>query len=168
MEPEPPTRRLSPQEPVPPARGTVRETEYVNDAEMERLRDRIRSLSTMLALTALLALAGLGVGLYTLLADDEESENGRRGASPARVSALSDRVDDLEDRVGDRATKNQLDQVEERLAEVEGKAEQAGETGGDTTELAQSIETLDQNVQALEDRVEQLEQAQTGGAGTEP
>lgn len=160
MDPEPPTRRIPPTPPgSPPPRETVRETEYVADPEMERLRDRIRSLSTALALTALLAIAGLGVALYTLLADDEEQDGNRRGASPARVSALSDRVDELEDRVGDRATKNSVDSLEDRVAQVEEQAEQAGEQGGDTAQLQESIEALDQSVTTLEQRVDELEQS---------
>ena len=164
MDPDPPTRRIPPE---PPPRATVRETEYVAEPETERLRDKIRSLTTALALTALLATVALGLALYTLLAEDEEQDGGRRGASPARVSALSDRVDDLEDRVGDRATKNAVESLEERVQAVERQAGE-GQDGGDTAQLTEAIETLDQNVQALEQRVEALEQAGTGGAETEP
>ena len=164
MSSEPPTRRIPPQD--PPPRGTVRETEYVDDPEREALRDRIRSLTTALVLTALLATAALGVALYTLLADDEE-ENGRQGASPARVSNVEDRVDELESRIEDRATNGDVEELEERLGAVEEEAEQAAE-GGDTTQLQDAIETLDQNVQELGDRVESLEQSDSGGATTEP
>lgn len=156
MDPEPPTRRIPP---TPPPRGTVSETEYVTDPYLERLRDRIRSLTTAIVLTALLATAALGVALYALLAEDEESDGGRRGASPARVANLSDRVDALENRVGDRATKNDVEALEERLAEVQQQAQQAGEDGGDTAQLQESIEALDQSVQQLEQRVEELEQS---------
>jgi chromosome segregation ATPase len=158
---EPPTRRIPPTPPTPPP-GGVRETEYVADPEREELRDRIRSLRTALALTALLALAGLGVGLYTLLAEDEE-DNGRRGASPARVSALSDRVDDLEERVGDRATKNSVTRLEQRQEELEGQIEQAGEAGGDAEALQESLEQVNTDVQALEQRVDDLAAQQEEG-----
>jgi chromosome segregation ATPase len=155
---EPPTRRIPP---APPP-GGVRETEYVVDPEREDLRDRIRSLRTALALTALLAAVALGVGLYALLAEDED-EPGRRGASPARVSALDDRVDELEDRVGDRATKNALARLEQRQEELEGQVDQAREAGGDTEALQQSIEQLNTDLQALEQRVDDLAAQQDEG-----
>ena len=162
VDPEPPTRRIPPTPPgSPPPRGTVRETEYVAEPAYEELRDKLRSLTTALALTALLALAGLGVALYTLLSEDEESDGNRRGASPARVSALSDRVDDLEERVGDRATKNELNTLEDRIEQVEQQAEQANQDddGADTAQLQESIETLDQNLTTLEQRVDELERS---------
>ncbi len=161
---EPPTRRI----PATPAAPPPGEPVYAVDPEKEELRDRIRSLRTALALTALLATAALGVGLYTLLADDEEERGvDRRGASPARVAALDDRVDELEDRLGDRATKNALAQLEERQAELEGQVEQAGEAGGDTEAVQQSVEQLSQDVQALEQRVDELA-AQQEQEGTTP
>jgi hypothetical protein len=168
VDPEPPTRRLPPQEPAPPPRGTVRETEYVSDPEREQLRDRVRSLTTALVLTALLATVALGAALYALLGDDEDDDTGRRGASPARVSSLDQRVDELDGRIDDRATKNSVDDLEERLGKVEEQAEQAGEAGGDTQELRDAIEALDQSVQQLEQRVDSLEQADSGGAETQP
>lgn len=155
---EPPTRRIPP---TPPP-GGVRETEYVVDPEREDLRDRLRSLRTALTLTALLAAAALGVGLYALLVDDED-EDVRRGASPARVSALDDRVDELENRIGDRATKNALDRLEQRQAQLEGQVEQAGEAGGDAEALQQSVEQLGADVQALEQRVDDLAAQQDEG-----
>ena len=159
---EPPTRRIPP-EPPP---GTVRETEYVADPEREELRDRIRSLRTALALTALLAIAALGVALYSVLAEDEE-DGGRRGASPARVSSLDNRVDELENRIDDRATKNSVEQLEQRQEELEGQVEQAGEQGGDAEQLQQSVEQLSEDVQALDQRVDDLA-AQQDGAQPEP
>lgn len=161
---EPPTRRIPP---TPPPPGGVRETEYVADPEREDLRDRIRSLSTALALTAVLAAAALGVALYALLADDDD-ETGRRGASPARVAALDDRVDELEDRVADRATRNALDRLEQRQERLEGRVEQAAESGGDTEALQQSIEQLDADVQALEQRVDDLAAQQQQDGATPP
>lgn len=156
MDPEPPTRRIPP---TPPPRATVSETEYVADPYVERLRDRIRSLTTAVTLTALLATAALGVALYAILSEDEEGDGGRRGASPARVSSLSDRVDELENRVGDRATKNDVEALEERIQSAEQQAEQAGEDGGDTAQLQESIEAVDQRVQQLEQRVDEVEQS---------
>jgi chromosome segregation ATPase len=141
----------------------VRETEYVADPEREALRDRVRSLTTALVLTALLATVALGAALYALLQDDDEDTSGRRGASPARVQSLDERVDQLEGRIDDRATKNSLNELEQRLGTVEDQAEQAGEAGGDASQLQQSVETLDESVNALEDRVQSLEQSQSGG-----
>ena len=155
---EPPTRRIPPD----PPRGTVRETEYVADPEREELRDRIRSLRTALVLTALLATAALGLGLYALLADDDEEDTGRRGASPARVSNLDDRVDELENRIDDRATKNSVEQLEDRQQELATQLEEAGNTG-DAEELQQSVQQLSSDVNALEQRVEEIEANQAGG-----
>ncbi|HEV2062091.1 MAG TPA: hypothetical protein VGR12_04495 [Solirubrobacteraceae bacterium] len=151
----------------PPPREAVRETEHVHDPERDALQDRIRSLTTALVLTALLALAGLGVALWALLGEDDD-EGGSRGASPSRVSNLEDRVDELESRIENRATNGDIQDLEQRIQEVEQQAQQAAE-GGDTEQLQQSIETLDENVQQLDQRVEELEQQQQqGGAATEP
>ncbi len=170
--PEDPTRRLSPASPPPPGGRDPLPREYAyveGDPEPSRgaVLDELRALKRWLAVVGAIALAGLGISLYTLLSEDEEQGTDRRGASPARVAALDDRVDELEDRVGDRATKNALAQLEERQAELEGQVEQAGEAGGDTEAVQQSIEQVSADVQALEQRVDELA-AQQEQEGTTP
>lgn len=156
---EPPTRRLRPRP------GAPREPEpgYVPDERVgahEELLDRIRSLRTALALVGLLALAGLGLGVWALLEDRNDRD--ARGASPARVTQLEDRAEQLEQEVGERASDQS---VEELRAQQEELAEQVENVSEDTAgeELAQSVEELRQDVAELEQRVEELEaQPDTG------
>jgi uncharacterized protein HemX len=150
---DPPTRPLEPQPGAPPDPDPG----YVPDERAiphEELLDRIRSLRTGLALVGLLALAGLGVGVWALLEDRNDRD--ARGASPARVSQLEDRADQLEQEIGERASDRSVEELrsqQEELAEqVEGVSE---DTAGE--ELAQSVEELRQDVEELEQRVDELE-----------
>jgi hypothetical protein len=175
-DPEPPTRRLPPQQPGPgrppeQAPGGVHEREYVEEEAPppgEDLRDRLRSLQTALAVVGVIALAALGLSLYTLLSDDEEGD-GRANASQQRVSNLEDRVDRLEDRVGNRATENSVSELrseqQELATQVEQLSEQAG--GSDAGDQAQqAVGDLQSDLNQLERRVDQL--AENQGSGEQP
>jgi len=159
-DPEPPTRRLDPER-----ASTIRETEYVEGPTREELLDRLRSLRTALAIVGVLAIAALGVALYSLLSEDDDGDT-RQGASPARVSALEDQVDELDNRVDDRATKNSVDELRADQQDLEEQVKQAG-SSDDSEQLQQSVDQLNDDIQALEQRVDDLA-AQQGGATTEP
>lgn len=170
--PEDPTRRLTPAAPPP---TTPREVAYVEGDPLtarDVLLDDLRSLRRWLALVGVLALAGLGVSLYTLLSDREDGDG--RGASRATVRALDARVDELESDLRDRATKSSVSELRDdqqalgdRVDEV---AQQAGQ-GADQESVQSSIDQVSEQVQELESRLEAVEQRSedagaTGDTGT--
>jgi predicted RNase H-like nuclease (RuvC/YqgF family) len=160
-----PTRPLPPADPRP-AR-VVDEREVAAPVEdpyrTEILLDRLRSLRTALVLVGLIAVAALGVALYTLLTKEEES-NTRAGASRQQVSQLSDRVDALESDVKNRATKDDLNQVDDDVKalskRVDQLAKQAQSASSDSTDkqARSSIDQLDKNAQQLSQSVKDLDQ----------
>ena len=168
-DPEPPTRRIPPQQPVPPPpHERVRETEYVVEDPNLRdreLHDRIKTLQTALALVGVLAAAALGVALWTLLAEDEEGDG--RGASQQRVSRLDDRVERLEDRVDERATENEVSELREDVEQLQGDVEEAGSQDDATAE----VDAVREDVAELEQQVDDLAAAgaqQPEGTTTTP
>ena len=165
-DPEPPTRRIPPQQPQgPPPGGQIRETEYATadpGFALQELTDRVRSLQTALALVGVLAAAALGVALWTLLSEDDGGD--ASGASSEQVAELEDRVERVEERVGDRATEGQLSEVQEDVEQLSQQVEEAAaEGGGDDAQ--QAVEDLSEDVQALSDRVDDL--AAQGGSPPE-
>ena len=136
----PPTEPLRPQpapvEPVPPRAPVVREpvaaTYHPADPLwFERIDDRLRSLSSFVAVLTVISLAALGLSIYALLKDDGNS----RGASRERVANLSDRVDRLESRSADSAD------------------------SGTTSSLASRLDSTSQDVSRLSDEVGRLRSA---------
>ena len=165
--PDDPTRRLQPAAPHDPYREPV----YAEDDPLAppgtTLLDRLRSLQRWLAVVGAIALAGLGIALYTLLAEDEEGNDGR-GASRQSVRDLRERVEAVEEDVDDRATKTSVSELRGRQEELDARvdqvAEQAGEGGGGA-EAQQAAEELQSDLQALEQRVESVEQQAAEGGG---
>lgn len=172
--PDDPTRRL---EPAPPP-TTPRELAYAEgDPVTSRaaLLDELRSLKRWLAVVSVLAVAGLGVALYTLLSDREDGDG--RGASRSSVSQLRDRVDELESDVRDRASDDSVSELRQSQKRLEGRVEELGEQASDgsgddaaraavedaTQELRSEIGALDQRVKAAEQAAEQA--AEAGGTG---
>ena len=151
-DPDPPTRRLPPQQPA----AQVRESEYAAGVSPQEaaLRDRLRSLQTALTLVGLLAAVALGVALWTLLSEKEETD--RRGASPERVSRLQERVSALEDRVDDRATKNSVAGLRDDIDSLQ--ADLGDATAQDGDEAQQAVETLQADVDELRAQVDDLVQ----------
>jgi ElaB/YqjD/DUF883 family membrane-anchored ribosome-binding protein len=160
-----PTRRLQPSVPPPPPEGTYRETVYAEpdpEASPPALLERLRALQRWVAVLGALSLIALGVGLYALLAEDEEGRGDGRGASRQSVRDLRERVETVEDEVRDRATKNsvsslreQQEALDDRVGEVSEQA--SGDTGG-AEEAQQAAEELQNDIQALEQRIEAVEQ----------
>lgn len=169
--PEDHTRRLTPAAAVP---TTPREQVYVEgDPEMARaaILDELRSLKRWLAVVAVIALAGLGVALYALLAEDEEGDG--RGASRTSVRQLDNRVDALEDDVRNRASDGSVSKLraeqqalEDRVDDLAEKAEggvDAGAIEDATDDLRSQIAELDGRVDAVEEQAA----SDTGGAQDE-
>jgi outer membrane murein-binding lipoprotein Lpp len=163
--PEEPTRPLPPATP-PPAR-VVDERVVAPPVEdpyrTELLLDQLRSLRTGLAIVGLVAVAALGVALYTLLTKDEGSDT-KAGASQAEVSSLADRVDALESDVKSRASKDDVNQVADdvqalskRVDQIAKQAQSAPSSGTDK-QARSSIDQLDTKVQTLTQDVKDLDQ----------
>ena len=166
---DPPTRRLSPQQPADPARTGVRETEYATGgptpAEAE-LRDRLRSLQTALAFVGVLAAIALGVALWSLLSEDEPS--GAQSASPERVDRLQDRVATLEEQMDQRATKSSVADLRSDVERLQADVDEAsaGAEGGEETQAA--VETLQGDVEELQQQVADLAAQSSGGEQAQP
>ena len=111
----PPTEPSLPAEPVRPRAPVVREPvaatyQPADPLWFERIDDRLRSLSSIVAVLAVVSLAALGLSIYALLRDD-----GRDGASPERVTNLADRVERLEGRSADAADSGTTAALDSRL-----------------------------------------------------
>ena len=146
--PTEPLRQAAPAASAPPrvavgaapvaAAGVPLAYEPVDAAWLARLEDRVRSLSSLLALVAVLAIAALGLSIYDLIHNGGD----RRGASQQRVARLSDRV-----------------------SRLEGKSSTAADSST-TTSLATRLDSKAsaQDVQKLSDQVAQLRTAAGSGS----
>ncbi len=157
-----PTEQLPPTVPVAREAAVAREpvvaAEVVDPLWAERLEDQVRSLKGLVALLAVLALAGVGLSLYMLLREDGD----RRGASPERVGRLDDRVDRLENRLGSTTNEADVARLEDRLnakADTQSLEELAGEVQQLQTSVDEASAIDDTSAKAvaqLDDRVDQL------------
>ena len=153
MSSDDPTRRLRPTEPVA----------YTDADELlfrQEVRDRLKSLTTSVALLAVLAVAALGVAIWALLSN-QDSDNAQ-GATASQVTALEDQVDELNTDVNNAATKNEVQQLSKREQELADKVDeldkQATKTAGDLDTVSTDVDTLKQDVEDLQQRVDALEQ----------
>ena len=164
--PEDPTRRLAPASPPPPPPGTPREYAYAEgDPETSRgaLLDELRALKRWLAVVGVIALAGLGISLYTLLSEDEDGDG--RGASRTSVRQLDDRVDKVEDDVRERATKNSVSKLREEQDALDSRVDEVSEQAGEGPD-ADAVSDLRSQIEELEGRVEAAEQEAQDSGGT--
>ena len=172
--PEEPTRRLDPTPPV-----VHREVEVLEeDPAVSRaaILDDLRSLKRAVALLGVLAVAALGVGLWALLTQEEESD-AQRGATREGLADVRERVERVENDVEDAATeesvsrvRNRQEQLSERVGTLSDDVEQAQEGGGDAAQAQESVEELSGQVEELTGRIDALEQqaeADGGGDGTD-
>ena len=165
---EPPTRHLTPQPPHPqdvPVALTPDEAAF-----RQEVLDRLRSLRTGLALTAVLAVVALGVGVYALLEATSDDE-GPRGASRTTVSRLDARVDDLESRLDDRATKSSVGELREQQEEIDQQVSDLSKRAGEQQQdddVTQQVEDLRGDLDQLQQRVDELAQQQQAEEGQTP
>ena len=157
-----PTRRLPPTRPpdAPPYEREVAVAANDDYVWREEVVDRLNSLRAAVVLLGILAVAALGVALWALLTQEEESD-ARRGASAAEVRSLEQRVEDLEQDLDGAASRDEVSQLsdtvealDERVTTVEDRVE----AQGDRASSEQAVEDLQGDVQQLADAVEQLDQ----------
>lgn len=176
-DPDEPTRRLPPtRHPDAPPPGTYEREVAVTAGDdlvwREEVIDRLNSLRAAVVLLGVLAVAALGVALWSLLGEEEGSD-GRRGASADRVRDLEDRVQELEqdiERAPSRGTVSQLSEtvesLDERIAAVEGQSDGGAspqaleDLQGDVQQLGDAVEPLSEAVEQLDQRLDAVEQQQ--------
>ena len=123
----------------------------------EQVLDRLNSLRTAVVLIGILAVAGLGVGLWALLTKEEESD-ARRGASASEVRNLSDRVDQVEQDVQRAPTRGALTQLSRSVDSLDERVTKLEDSVGAQQSTAQAVEGLQSDMQQLSDAVDQLDQ----------
>jgi len=153
MSSDDPTRR-------PPATEPAVVTQADELLFRDEVRDRLRSLTTAVALLAVLAVAALGVAIWAVLSSQDD--DGTSGASVSRVRALEDQVDQLAAGVDSAAQRDDLQRLNRRQQELAGKVnaldEQVARATTRLEPLPQDVERLQQDVEALERRIDALEQ----------
>lgn len=173
----PPTEPIPPQvpptEPVRPRAPVVREPvaaayQPADPLWLERIDERLRSLSSFVAVLAVVSLAALGLSIYSLLQDDGDG----RGASRERVANLDDRVERLEGRTADAAdsgttstlasrlddTSRDVSSLSEEVAKLRSAVSKAGSGDGSSTaavtQLSSRVDRLAQDVADLSARAQ--------------
>lgn len=161
--PEGPTERLRPS-PPPPQQPVYEErvaTAGVDvNAVLLRLEDAIGSLRTGLMVVGVIAVAALGVSIYSLMQDDDEGGGSRSGlASDSRVSDLEDRVDRISRQVQDVRSGDNAggDEVEERVAALEETVKELAERP--SADPQEAIDELSGRIDDIAQDVEQLKSA---------
>ena len=153
MEHEPgdrPTEHLPAAAPV--AREAVVADEVIDPLWAERLEDSLRSLKRLVALLAVLALAGVGLSLYALL----RAEDDRQGASRERVARLDNRVDRLERRLGSTTNEAEVARLKGRL-DNKADAQSLQELSDDVQQLQASLDEVSSGDDSFEDAVTELD-----------
>jgi hypothetical protein len=144
LPPDRPTEPLRPLQPTPPPVVEERVVTPVADSSfvLARLEDAVASLRTWLAVVALLSLVALGVGIYALTRQNDNSSGGSRSglATDKRVSRVNDRVDRLS---------RQMQSLRASRAAA-GSAGSSADT--DTAALSDRIDALESTVKTLAGR----------------
>ncbi|MDP8967254.1 MAG: hypothetical protein M3N04_01500 [Actinomycetota bacterium] len=158
--PDRPTERLQPSPPP----GPVYEERVAAGPDVSaillRLEDAISSLRTGLVIVGVIAVAALGVAIYTLLQDDETGGSRSGLASDERVSQLDERVDRISRQVqglragdgGDGGDEG----LEDRVAALERSVETLAERPA--ADPQQAIDELSGRIDEIARDVEQLQQ----------
>lgn len=172
LPPPPPDRPTEPLRPIRPEPAPVVHERVVAPAGVDTtsmllaLEDAVGALRTWLAIVGLIAVAALGVAIYSLTKDDGNTSSSRAGlASDERVSRVDDRVDRLSRQVQSlrasrspssssgadtSALSDRIDQIESTL-----KTLAARPAGADST---QAIKDLSERIDTLQGDVDQLKQ----------
>jgi septal ring factor EnvC (AmiA/AmiB activator) len=131
------------------------------------LADDVRSLRTALVLVGLLALAGVGLSVWSLL-EGEDSDNARSSLRE-RTQQLDRRIDEVESDVRRTSEESDVTALERRLERTRSQVQEAEERSAETAEandqLRGRISDLAETNEELADRVQRLEQ--DGGGDTD-
>lgn len=150
--PDRPTEPLRPGQHAP-----VTEERVVGpDPVLLRLEDALDSLRTGLMIVGVIAVAALGVGIYSLISQDDADDGSRSGlASDSRVSELDDRVDRISRQVQDLRGDGDDDQLGDRVEALEGTVKELAErpTPGDASE---AVKELSERIDDIAADVEEL------------
>ena len=160
--PDGPTERLRPS---PPPQPVYEERVAPAGADVNvillRLEDAIGSLRTGLMIVGVVAVAALGVAIYSLMQSDDEGGGSRSGlATDSRVSELDDRVDRISRQVQDLRSGDGAggDAQEERVAALEKTVKDLAERP--SADPQQAIDELSGRIDDIAEEVEALKQAQ--------
>ena len=158
--PDRPTERLQPSPPRQVHEERVAPAGADRDAVLLRLEDAIGSLRTGLMIVGVLAVAALGVAIYSLVQDDEGG--GSRGglATDSRVSELDDRVDRISRQVQDLRSADGGDGegVEDRVSALENTVKELADRP--VADPQQAIDELSGRIDDIAKDVEALKGAQ--------
>lgn len=153
--PDRPTERLQPSPPV-------REERYAAPAAdanaLLRLEDAVNSLRTALMVVGVLAVAALGVAIYSLMQADDDGGGTRSGlASESSVSELEDRVDRISRQVQDLREGDGDDGVEDRVAALEKTVKELADRP--SADPQQAIDQLSKRIDEVAKDVEEIQRA---------
>lgn len=155
-----------PTEPLRPAPRAPVAEERVVSADRDvllRLEHALDSLRTGLMIVGVVAVAALGVAIYSLMAEDDGGGSRSGLASDSRVSDLEDRVDRISRQVQDVRSGDGGDEDAEltkRVEALEGTVKELAErpVPGDATE---AVQELSDRIDEVTAEVEQLKSAQS-------
>ena len=154
LQPSPPPRQVH-EERVAPAGVDL-------DAVVLRLEDAIGSLRTGLMIVGVLAVAALGVAIYSLVQDDEGGGSRDGLATDSRVSELDDRVDRISRQVQDLRSgdgeRDGGDGVEDRVSALENTVKELADRP--VADPQQAIDELSGRIDDIAQDVEELQSAQ--------
>lgn len=160
--PDRPTERLRPSPPPQPVyEERVAPAGADPNAILLRLEDAIGSLRTGLMVVGVLAVAALGVAIYSLAQSDDDGGGSRSGlATDSRVSELDDRIDRISRQVQDLRSGDSAggDAQEDRVAALEKTVKDLAERP--SADPQQAIDELSGRIDDIAQEVEALKQAQ--------
>ncbi|HEV2060918.1 MAG TPA: hypothetical protein VGR11_16330 [Solirubrobacteraceae bacterium] len=154
-----------PTEPLRPAQRTTVAEERVSghDPILLRLEDTLNSLRTGLMIVGVIAVAALGVAVYSLMSQDDDGGGSRSGlASDSRVSELDDRVDRISRQVQDLRSGDGGDDDAElgnRVEALEGTVKELAERP--VPDATQAVKELSDRIDDIASDVEELKSAQS-------
>ncbi|MBW3607310.1 MAG: hypothetical protein KY463_02965 [Actinobacteria bacterium] len=156
-----------PTEPLRPAQRTTVAEERVSghDPILLRLEDTLNSLRTGLMIVGVIAVAALGVAIYSLMSQDDDGSGSRSGlASDSRVSELDDRVDRISRQVQDLRSGDGGDgagdaELADRVEALEGTVKELAERP--VPDATQAVQELSERIDDIASDVEELKSAQS-------
>jgi outer membrane murein-binding lipoprotein Lpp len=153
LPPDRPTEQLRPMAPTPVIEQRVVAPALDPNAVLLRLEDAMTSLRGWLVVVGLIAVAGLGVGIYALT--NGSGSGSRDGlANDARVDRISRQLQALraERSSGGSDTTALGDRIDRLSRQVQTLRAAGSGSGGDTAALGGRVDTLESTVKTLSSR----------------